>query len=177
MAAAIAAGGLMVAPAQAAVVGTFEWTGAVSGDWTDPGNWNLVEGADAGDNGYPNFVGADSEQIVFHAPGATNLNIVLPFNLQTGGVRFNANATSTVTIGGLQGDGENDDLTPIRWRIDSGPPSADFYPVDIWVEAGHHVIRGADQGSGAGNQALQFYGPQVWQIDEGTSLEFDVRVR
>jgi autotransporter-associated beta strand protein len=163
---------------RAAQVGTFEWTGAVSGNWNDPGNWSLVDGIDADGNGLPNAVGASSELVVFHATGAGNLSTTLVETRTIGALHFNSNASSTITIGGLQGNGVADDLAPVRLILDSATPPSDFYPVDILVPTGqNHVIQGAVQGTTSGDEGLQFYGPQVWQIDDGASLNFDVRVR
>jgi autotransporter-associated beta strand protein len=172
--------------AMSAQVGTYEWTGALSGSWNEAGNWTLIDGQDAthgtaevplGD-GIPGNLGARSEMIIFHAAEAANLNTFLTQTRTIGALHFSSNASSTITIGGLQGNGVADDLTPVRLIIDSATPPADFYAVDILVPAGqHHVIQGAGQGSGTGNEELQFFGSQVWQIDEGASLEFNARVR
>jgi hypothetical protein len=82
---------------RAAQVGTFEWTGAVSGEWTNPGNWSLVDGMDVDGNGLPNAVGASSELVVFHSAGATNLNTTLVETRTIGALHFNANASSTMS--------------------------------------------------------------------------------
>lgn len=183
--------------AEAEQVGTFEWTGAVSNDWSDPGNWTLVDGIDVNGDGLPNRNGDDSELVVFNAAGAQNVDTILGVSRNIGALHFNSNATSTVTIGGLiANDPLDPESTVIRLTIDGsrgrgdveGGPSDndpdglfmpnDFYPIDIYVPANqHHKIVGSNHIQGSGRHELVFHGKQVWHIEEGGSLEFDVRIR